>query len=261
MAGEIIKQSTQLKAAYDTQYTQHDSEWRYLGAKQKAENIQRLVRNIEKPRLVLEVGAGDGAILRHLISANFAETYAAAEISESGIKNMQALNLPQLIDIRLFDGYQLPYQDNEFDLLILSHVLEHVEFPRALLREIKRVSRYHVIEIPCDFSFDVDTKTQYFLAYGHINIYTPSLLRFFLLSEGFTIHSDYVSLTDPQLTRYHAYHQRAWRKTWKSELRLRGQSFWKQLRYHFANPNDKQLLADAYTVLCEKSEHGLEIFV
>lgn len=261
MADEALKQSHQLKATYDAQYTAHDNEWRYLGAKQKAENIQRLSQHIEKPRKLLEVGAGDGAILRHLISSDFAQSYAAVEISQSGVQSMKALNLPKLSDIQLFDGYHLPYSDDEFDMVILSHVLEHVEFPRALLREIKRVSRYQVIEIPCDFSFDVDSKTQYFLSYGHINIYTPSLLRFLLLSEGFKICSDYLSLTDPELSRYHAYHQQAWRKSWKSELRLFLTANWKSLRYRLANPNQKQLLADAYTVLCEKLPQGLEIFV
>jgi ubiquinone/menaquinone biosynthesis C-methylase UbiE len=261
MAGETLKQSAQLKASYDAQYTTHDNEWRYLGAKQKAENIQRVCQYIEKPSKLLEVGAGDGAILRHLIAANFAQSYAALEISESGIESMKALMLPELSDIRLFDGYNLPYSDNEFDMVILSHVLEHVEFPRALLREIKRVSRCQLLEIPCDFSFDVDSKTHYFLSYGHVNIYTPSLLRFLLLSEGFKILSDHLSLTDPELTRYHAYHQQAWHKSWKSELKLFLRANWKNLRFRLANANQKQLLADAYTVLCEKLPQGLEIFV
>jgi ubiquinone/menaquinone biosynthesis C-methylase UbiE len=260
MATEAIRQSEQVKAAYDSQYQDYDGEWRLLGAKQKADNIQRVTRGIPRPQRVLELGAGDGSILRHLIAANFAGRYAAVEISESAVQVMKQHQLPELTDIQVFDGYHLPYEDEAFDLVILSHVLEHVEYPRALLREIKRVSCYQVIEVPCDFSFDVDKKTPYFLSFGHLNIYTPALLRFLLLSEGFVIHADYASLSDPELVRYNAYHSRAWRKSWKSELRFRWQGFWKYLRYQVANANDKELLADAYTVLCEKTEKQLEIF-
>src|SRR5690349_6167392 len=176
MVTEPMRQSEQVKAAYDSQYQDYDGEWRLLGARQKAENIQRVTQGIQRPKKVLELGAGDGSILRHLIAANFAESYAAVEISDSAVQVMKQLKLPELQDIQVFDGYHLPYEDGEFDLLILSHVLEHVEYPRALLREIKRVSCYQVIEVPCDFSFDVDKKTPYFLSFGHLNIYTPALL-------------------------------------------------------------------------------------
>jgi ubiquinone/menaquinone biosynthesis C-methylase UbiE len=254
-----MRQSEQVKAAYDSQYQEYDGEWRLLGARQKAENIRKVAQGIPKPKKLLELGAGDGSILRQLIAANFAESYSAVEISDSAVHLMKQLKLPDLQDIQVFDGYHLPYEDGEFDLLICSHVLEHVEYPRALLREIKRVSCYQVIEVPCDFSFDVDKNTQYFLSFGHLNIYTPALLRFLLLSEGFAIHADYASLSDPEIVRYNAY-QRGWRKTWKSELKFRLQAYWKRLRYQVASSNEKQLLADAYTVLCEKTEKNLEIF-
>ncbi len=90
----------------------------------------------------------------------------------------------------LFDGYKIPYPDNHFDLVICSHVMEHVEHERILLREIKRVSKNQIFEVPIDFSFYVDKKIKHFLAYGHINIYTPGLFRFLLLSENFEIVKD-----------------------------------------------------------------------
>ncbi len=68
--------------------------------------------------------------------------------------------------------------------------MEHVEHERVLLREIKRVSKYQIFEVPIDFSFYVDKKITHFLSYGHINIYTPGLFRFLLMSEKFKIKKD-----------------------------------------------------------------------
>jgi len=66
-------------------------------------------------------------------------------------------------------------------------VIEHVEYPRQLIREIGRISKYQIFEIPIDFSFNVDKKYKHYLSYGHINIYTPSLFKFLLKTEGFGV--------------------------------------------------------------------------
>src|SRR5207253_875763 len=41
-----------------------------------------------------------------------------------------------------------------------------------------------------DYFNGVDKETDHFLSYGHLNIYTPSLFRFLLKSEGFIIRND-----------------------------------------------------------------------
>lgn len=185
--------SQNLAESYKNQYKSERAEWRNLSAKYKAQNILWLTQDMQFER-VLEVGAGDGSILAWLNQAHFAPKLYALEISESGLEKIKEKNLANLQEAQLFDGYHIPYPDNFFDLVICSHVLEHVEFERALLREIKRVSRHQVFEVPIDFSFFVDKKIKHFLSYGHINIYTPALFRFLLLSENFTILKDRYTL-------------------------------------------------------------------
>ena len=63
---------------------------------------------------------------------------------------IRAKNIPGLFDCKVFDGYTIPYDDNAFDLVVLSHVVEHVEHPRKLLYEAKRVARYVFIEVPLE---------------------------------------------------------------------------------------------------------------
>ena len=181
--------SDNIKDSYSNQYDEKSVKWRSTGARYKALNIVELSKSIQFKN-VLEVGAGEGSILNWLSQWNFCPDLNCVEISESGIELIKSKNIKNLNDVLLFDGYKIPYPDNHFDLVICSHVLEHVEHERILLREIKRVSRYQIFEVPIDFSFYVDRKLEHFLSYGHINIYTPSLFRFLLKSENFDVKKD-----------------------------------------------------------------------
>jgi ubiquinone/menaquinone biosynthesis C-methylase UbiE len=181
--------SSDLKSAYSGQYSGAEAEWRMLGAKYKALNIIELARGLEAHK-VCEVGCGEGSILQWLSSLNFAEQLYGIDISKSGIERTSEKKIKNIAELRVFDGYKIPYPDEFFDLVVCSHVIEHVEHPRILLREIQRISKKQIFEVPIDFSFYVDRKARHYLDYGHINIYTPALFRFLLLSENFSILKD-----------------------------------------------------------------------
>ncbi len=46
------------------------------------------------------------------------------------------------------DGKKLPFQDNVFDFVIASHVMEHVEDVNFFIRELERVAKKGYIELP-----------------------------------------------------------------------------------------------------------------
>ena len=46
------------------------------------------------------------------------------------------------------DGKKLPFEDNHFDFVIASHVLEHVEDYKFFINELERVSSKGYIELP-----------------------------------------------------------------------------------------------------------------
>jgi len=50
-----------------------------------------------------------------------------------------------LIDVRLFDGTQLPFESHSFDTVLCSTVLHHAKHPEQLLEEMARVGRKIVV--------------------------------------------------------------------------------------------------------------------
>lgn len=193
--------SNKIQEVYNNQYDDSIIEWRTKAGKHKAKNIVELSKHINFDS-VLEVGCGEGAILDWLSKWGFSKNLNGIDISNSGVEITKSKKIEHLKDVLTFDGYKIPYPDNHFDLVICSHVMEHVEHERMLLREIRRVSKYQIFEIPIDFSFYVDKKVKHFLSYGHINIYTPALFRFLLKSENFHVMNDKCHLYDNDVLKH-----------------------------------------------------------
>ena len=259
MAQDINMLSEDVKTAYDDFYTNSDVAWRMLGAKFKAKNIIEVCKNI-KPIKVLEVGAGDGSILHYLNEWGFGEELYALEIAQSGVDLIKNRNLSRLKDAQSFDGYKIPYPDDSFDLIILAHVLEHVEHERILIRELKRVAKHIVIEVPKDYRFGVDNRMKHFLDYGHINMYTPTSLRFLLKSEGLEVIADKVSMTTPEVNYFNEFINKKSSKSVFKKLKITLEYQIKKNLGSFLGKKKQEQFANAYTVLTKKSDQNLHIF-
>ncbi len=253
------KLSGNVKTAYDEFYKKHDEAWRMLGAKYKAQHIIEVCKGYTFGR-VLEVGAGDGSILKILSEHNFAPEYHAVEISDSGVEYIRSRQIDKLASVQVFDGYRLPFADDSFDLIILSHVLEHVEHERLLLRELKRVAKMCVIEVPRDYKTNVDDRIKHFLAYGHINMYTPTSLRYLLRTEGFKIERDLTSMIEPEVTKFNTYINQKKPKSLVTDLKIIAEFGLKKAIGGLMGKKKKEQLANAYTVLCSKTTKQADIF-
>ena len=251
--------SDNVKTAYDEFYQKHDEAWRMLGAKYKAQHIVDVCQG-RIFKKVLEVGAGDGSILKWLADKDFAPEYHAVEISESGVEHIKSRNIKDLKSVQVFDGYKLPFANDSVDLVILSHVLEHVEHERLLLRELKRVARHTIIEVPRDYKAGVDSRLKHFLAYGHINVYTPTSLRYLLRTEGFDIENDLTSLIPPEVTKFNTYTNQKKSKSLVTDLKIAAEYAIKNSLGRFFGKKMNESLANAYTVLCKKADNHLNIF-
>jgi SAM-dependent methyltransferase len=170
---------------YEGYYSDGQSEWRRLGALDKAANIVALCGDIPASS-ILEIGAGDGAILSRLSEVGFGTELHAAEISRSGVSVIQSRAIPRLAECRIFDGYRLPWQTGRFDVAILSHVVEHIEHPRQILQEAARVARHVFVEVPTE---DISRRPRDYTpdSVGHINFFSPRTIRWLVQSCGLRV--------------------------------------------------------------------------
>jgi ubiquinone/menaquinone biosynthesis C-methylase UbiE len=180
-----------LENIYKDYYENGDSEWREIGAIGKVENIMTLCSNLPHSK-ILEIGAGEGSILMRLSKLNFCDKLYAIEISKSGVNTIINKGIQRLIECKLFDGYHIPYKDNTFDIVVLSHVIEHVEHPRQLIYEASRVAKYLFVEVPLE-----DTRrlsdNYVFDKTGHINFYSMKTIRRLLQTCNLTILGEVIA--------------------------------------------------------------------
>jgi SAM-dependent methyltransferase len=175
--------SAEFKDLYDGYYGgSRDTIKRSIAAKDAFDHI-RLVSGGCLGRTV-DVGAGDGALLALLSQSTLASELHGLEISASGIDKIQERSLQLLKSVRQFDGYSMPYPDQSFDTALCTHVLEHVEHERLFLRELARISKVIILEVPLEHGFRIAKSIRVSGPYGHINFYTPETFLALLRSVG-----------------------------------------------------------------------------
>jgi SAM-dependent methyltransferase len=189
-------QGMSFAAHYDDFYRPGDDvqrAWRATSAVEKAANIEGLWRAAKLPEkpVVVDIGTGDGAIPAELARSGFFERLDGFDVSGSGIAIADGLGIAGA-SFAVFDGIRLPVDEHAYDLAILSHVVEHVEEPRTLIREAARVARWLVVEVPLernvrhrgDFEW-TDT--------GHVNFYDTHLIRKLVQSCGLDVVAERVT--------------------------------------------------------------------
>lgn len=98
----------------------------------RAQKISQLCKRFIKPRgNVLDLGSGTGYIAEEI------KRDYGAKITCIDIVDYNQSSLPLL----LYDGENLPFEENTFDIALLTFVLHHSDNPLSLLEEAKRVLR------------------------------------------------------------------------------------------------------------------------
>lgn len=107
----------------NTQRYRHEKLWDF---------IKTSPNNIENNFKVLDVGCGKGWFLETIFKGGVKNLYGCDFVKNLDFENFKF----ELVD---FNKQELPYNDEEFDMVICSDVLEHIENPSQLLRDIRRV--------------------------------------------------------------------------------------------------------------------------
>jgi len=190
---------SELKRFYDACYEPDASaaasaryaRWRALGARTKAEHVEQLLADGDlRPSRVLDVGCGDGALMAELHRRGIGDELVGIEVSESAVP--LARNQPGVREVSLFDGVTIPSVDDGFDVAILSHVLEHVLDPTALLAEARRVARAVIVEVPLEANLSArrPRKRAGAAEIGHLHQFGRADMRRIAVAAGFTVRAE-----------------------------------------------------------------------
>lgn len=95
-----------------------------------------------RPRRVLEVGCGEGRLADHLLRSGGPrpERFLACDLEDA-----RAPGIDPAIEFEIASIYDLPHDDDAFDLVVCCEVLEHLEEPSRGLAELARVSSGQVL--------------------------------------------------------------------------------------------------------------------
>ncbi len=105
---------------------------------------QRIVADIIKGGTALDLGCGDGLLLKELAKKGVAAV--GVDISPTAV----AVCKKQGLSARVcdFDGKRLPFKAKTFDSVMILDVLEHLYFPAETLTEARRIGKCLVLVAP-----------------------------------------------------------------------------------------------------------------
>ncbi len=178
-----------------------DTEWRRLGAIDKTDNIIRAWRSQSglRPRIV-EIGCGDGAIAERLSELDFFISYRGFDISDSGIQRAKSRDISGA-EFRV-SGTPIPADNDSADVVVMSHVVEHLEHPRELLREAHRIAPLLIVEVPLELNrglaYDYDWNPV-----GHINKYNRTTIRQLVQTCQFDVITQFTTNPSRAVAEFH----------------------------------------------------------
>jgi SAM-dependent methyltransferase len=155
----------------------------------KFEQVSKLVFPNAK---ILDLGCGNGEIVRFLNSPNYFCADGQKELVDSLIKNKIKA---KLID---FNKDEFPFKKEKFDFILMLDILEHVVNPSKLLKDAKRQLNEKgklIVTLPNDyhflnklrFIFNKHLTENPFAPYGHLHYFPIKSGENFLKDNSFKI--------------------------------------------------------------------------
>lgn len=187
-------------------------EWRRIGAVGKAANVVRgwaeVTISPHRP-VVIELSCGDGAIAQQLHELEYFSRYQGFDISGSGIQVARARNIPNATFTTVTAS--IPVEDDAADVVIMSHVIEHLEHPRQLIEEAHRIAPLLIVEVPCELNRRLPPEYDWDPV-GHINHYNPASIRALLQTCRYDFAGQFT--TNPS-REVQTFQQPGWKSTAK----------------------------------------------
>lgn len=162
--------------------------------------IKWLMRHITENDQVLDLGLGDGLFLKAFREhPNFTILEGSKTLAEHGQRVARDINSKALIMHTYFEDYAT---EDEFDVIIASHVLEHVDDPEKILSLCKkwlkadgkviiivpnRESLHRQLGVMMGLQKELDDLSPRDKAVGHLRVYSIEILTKEIEATGFRV--------------------------------------------------------------------------
>jgi len=103
------------------------------------ELVRRIIPHLRPHDRVLDVGCGSGLLGAALLAASD----CPPDVQVEGLERMGRGDEP--IRVHVYGGGAMPFEDDQYDVVIVADVLHHEQNPDELLAECARVSRRLVV--------------------------------------------------------------------------------------------------------------------
>jgi 2-polyprenyl-3-methyl-5-hydroxy-6-metoxy-1,4-benzoquinol methylase len=156
-----------------------ENHWWFLG---RRDILYRLVKSCRRDAQILEVGCSGGPLIR-LLKAHGFKKIRGIDIDEEAIKVCKQRGIDEA---RVADAENTGFQDQQFDLIIASDILEHIENEEKALSEWNRILKSGgklIIFVPA-FNFLWSGHDERNI---HYRRYSKSKLLKVVEREGFTV--------------------------------------------------------------------------
>ena len=194
---------------------------------------------------VLDYGCGNGVLTYWLWGNGFGNEIMGVDVSQTGVNNAQKSFACDGLTFATIDSL-IGIVAHSFDVVVSSHVLEHIDQPEITLVSIAEIAEWLVLEVPLekcilpDFVAFLKGKSRSENPLGHVNFWDKETFKEFLQKSGLIIIRDYQYSSAPYSTFNH------WLKRWVELVALNLIC----LRLY------SKLMATCYIVLARKIKKG-----
>lgn len=207
--------------------------------------IQKVWGNLRLPQRVLDYGCGNGVLTFWLWSNGFGNEVTGVDVSRTGIENARRAYRGAGLNFETIEAVE-NYAPGSFDVVVSSHVLEHIEQPESALACLAAKADWLVLEVPLEQCLWPDLvarlrgRSRRDNPLGHVNFWSRTSFNAFLENAGLLVVRDFQYASAPYSPFNH------WAKCLLERLALKVLG----LRLYGA------LMATHYIVLARKREAG-----
>ena len=201
----------------------------YVAVKDRIPAINKVWSNFKKPNKVLDFGCGNGVLTYLLKCSGFGKNIVGVDVSKIGIKNASKFFSNKDLSFRTMDEF-ITLKDKKFDLIVSSHVFEHIHDPEKSLDKIKNLSEWFLIEVPLEKAlwpnFLAMTKKipRENNSLGHVNFWNKVGFKSFIESRDFLIVKDFHYASAP-FSKYNHWVKRCLQRVLLKILGINAYSF------------------------------------